>query len=66
MSWSEKDLERLEKAYKNGLTQIEFDGQLKQFRSLADLKELIDEARQELSGEEKLWSNRIVRPVFRR
>jgi hypothetical protein len=66
MQWTEKDLEKLEKAYKNGLTQIEFDGQLKQFRSLQELKTLIDEARRELNEEDQLWSNRTIRPVFRR
>lgn len=66
MNWTQKDLEKLEKAYKNGLTQIEFDGQLKQFRSLTELKMLIDEARRELNEEDQLWSTRMIRPVFRR
>lgn len=64
--WTEKDLEKLEKAYKNGLTQIEIDGQLKQFRSLSELKELLEDAKRELYDEEPLWTNRMIRPVFRR
>ena len=66
MAWTEQELAKLEKAYKNGLTEIEYDGQIKKFRNLEDLKLLLDEARSELLKEEPRWTTRMVNPVFRR
>jgi hypothetical protein len=64
--WTKAELEKLEKAYKNGLTEIEYDGQIKKFRNLTDLKSIIEEAREELGNEIPQWTNRMIYPAFRR
>ncbi len=48
MAWSKKDLEKLEKAYMTGTLEVEYENQRVRYRSLDEIKSLIDEAKYSL------------------
>lgn len=49
MTWTNKDLEKLEKAYKTATVEVQYENnQRVRYRSLSEMRSLIDEARAEL------------------
>lgn len=51
MAYSETQRVALEKAYLSGVTDVEYDGRRTKFRSLAELKQLLDEVTTRLDGQ---------------
>lgn len=66
-TWTVKDLEKLEKAYKTGTVEVQYENnQRVRYRSLADMRSLIEEARDEL-GLSNQWKVPFsVVPRYRR
>jgi hypothetical protein len=66
-TWTVKDLEKLEKAYKTGTVEVQYENnQRVRYRSLADMRSLIEEARNEL-GLSNQWKVPFsVVPRYRR
>jgi len=51
MAYTEAQRAALEKAYMSGVTEVEYDGRRTRFRTLAELKQLLDEVSAELDGD---------------
>ncbi len=62
MGWTKRELETLERAFKSGAMEVQYDDQVIKYRSLKDMEILITAARRELY-EEKEW-NPIITPRF--
>jgi hypothetical protein len=67
MSWSIKDLEKLEKAYKTGATEVQYENNQKvRYRSLEEMRLLLNEARQQLGIIDVRATSNMIVPRFRR
>ena len=60
MPWTTGELERLERAYRSGALEVEYEEQRVKYRSLKDMESLIIQAKQEIEGEEPTWQTPIV------
>lgn len=50
MAWTQSQIDNLEQAYKEGVLTVEFNGRKTTYRSMAEMKQLLEEARAELAG----------------
>ena len=50
MAWTQAEIENLEKAYKEGVLTVEFNGRKTVYRSQAEMKQLLEEARASVAG----------------
>ncbi len=67
MTWTNKDLEKLEKAYKTGTVEVHYENNQKvRYRSLSEMRSLIDEARRELGLDSWKDQSRSFVPRYRR
>lgn len=56
MAWTQSELAEIEKAYKSGVKKVKFKDRETEFRDLDEMKQIIREAQQELSGtKRKPW-----------
>lgn len=50
MAWTQAELDALEFAYKSGVTRVKYKDRETEYRSLQEMRSLIDEARREING----------------
>lgn len=50
MAWTQAELDAIEQAYKSGIKRVQFKDRATDFRDLAEMKQIINDARTELGG----------------
>lgn len=53
MAWTEQDLKALEAAYKSGVSKVQFKDRSTEYRDLSEIKQILEEARRELSSNKR-------------
>jgi hypothetical protein len=66
MAWTKEELEQLEKAYKSGSVEVEYEGQKIRYRSLSEMELLLEQAKKSLYGDDAIWERKKINPTFRR